>query len=59
VTRGTLYFTGHRGTNKVVFQGRVSRSKKLKTGRCTLIITFTNSAGVHPAPASLSFTIVK
>jgi streptogramin lyase len=59
VTVGRLSFTGHVGTNKVVFQGRISRSKKLKPGRYTLIITATNSAGVRSAPKSLSFTIVR
>jgi streptogramin lyase len=59
VTRGTLSFTGRGGANKVVFQGRISRSKKLKPGRYTLIIAATNSAGARSTPASLSFTIVK
>jgi len=56
---GTSFsFAGHIGTNKVVFQGRVSRSKKLKPGRNTLVITATNSAAQHSSPESLSFTIV-
>ncbi len=59
VTRATLSFTGHGATNKVVFQGRVSRSKKLTPGRYTLIITATNSAGARSAPKSLSFTIAR
>ncbi len=59
VTAGTLTFTGHTGTNKVVFQGRVSSAKKLKPGRYTLAITATNSAGARSAPKSLSFAIVK
>ena len=58
VTVGTLSFAGHSGTNKVVFQGRVSRSEKLKPGRYTLVITSTSSAGLHSIPVSLSFTIV-
>jgi len=59
VTVGTLSLAGHGATNKVSFQGRISRSKKLKPGRYTLLITATNSAGVHSASTSLSFTIVK
>ncbi len=59
VTAGGLTFTGHSGTNRVKFQGRVSSTKKLKPGRYTLVITATDSAGVHSAPRSLSFTIVK
>jgi streptogramin lyase len=59
VTVGRLSFTGHIGTNKVVFQGRISRSKKLKPGRYTLVITAANAAAQHSSPKSLAFTIVK
>jgi hypothetical protein len=59
VIMGTLSLTGHSATNKVSFQGRISRSKKLKPGRYTLLITATNSAGAHSASTSLGFTIVK
>jgi hypothetical protein len=59
VTAGRLTFTGHSGTNRVAFQGRVSRAKKLKPGHYTLVITATNSAGGRSAPRSLTFTIVR
>ena len=59
VTRGTLSFTGHGGTNKVSFQGRISASKKLPLGRYKLVIFATNAAGQRSSPKSLSFTIVK
>jgi hypothetical protein len=59
VTAGRLTFTGHDGTNKVAFQGRVSPKKKLKPGRYTLVITATDPAGARSAPKSLSFTIVQ
>jgi hypothetical protein len=59
LTQGTLSFAGHNGANKVSFQGRLSRSKKLKPGRYTLVITATNAAGQRSQPKSLSFTIVK
>ncbi len=58
-TAGRLTFTGHSGTNRVAFQGRISPVKRLKPGRYTLVITATNTAGVRSAPKSLSFTIVK
>jgi hypothetical protein len=58
VTAGTLAFIGHSGTNKVAFQGRISRSKKLKPGHYSLVITATNSAG-SSAPKALSFAIVE
>ena len=57
-TVGTLTFTGHSGTNRVAFQGRISPRKKLKPGRYTLVITATDSAGARSAPKSLSFSIV-
>jgi hypothetical protein len=57
VTRGTLRFTGHAGKNKVSFQGRLSRSQRLKPGSYTLVITATNAVG-HSSPRRLSFTIV-
>jgi hypothetical protein len=53
-----LSFTGHSGTNKVKFQGRISGAKKLKPGRYTLVIRASNSVG-YSSPRSLSFTIVK
>ena len=59
LTRATLSFTGHAGTNKVSFQGQVSRKKKLTLGSYTLVITATNGAGQHSPAKQLSFTIVK
>jgi hypothetical protein len=59
VTQGTLSFAGHAGLNKVVFQGRISPSKRLGLGAYTLGITATNSVGERSSPRSLNFTIVK
>jgi hypothetical protein len=59
VTAGTLFFTGHAGTNKVLFQGRISPTKKLALGEYTLAITATNAAGTRSNTNSLRFTIVK
>jgi streptogramin lyase len=59
VTAARLSFAGHAGINKVAFQGRISRSKKLAPGRYTLVITATNSAGQKSAPQTLTFTIVR
>ncbi len=58
VTAATLTFSGHTGTDEVRFEGHVSRSKKLKPGRYTLVITATNAAG-QSGPLQLSFTIIK
>jgi hypothetical protein len=59
VTRGTLAFTGHAGRNRVSFQGRISRSNKLKPGTYTLVITATNAGGLRAGPKQLTFTIVR
>jgi len=56
VTVATLSFSGHAGTTKVRFGGRVSSHVKLKPGRYTLVITATTS-GKRSTPHSLSFTI--
>jgi hypothetical protein len=58
VPAGSLSLTGHSGVNRVIFQGRLSRSKKLKRGRYAVTITATNSAGQKSPARSLSFTIV-
>jgi IPT/TIG domain len=59
VPRGTLSMTGHTGTNKLTFQGHLTRSKMLKTGRYSVTITATNAGALTSAPKSLSFKIVK
>jgi hypothetical protein len=56
-TTGTLSFNGHTGTNKVSFQGRLSRSRRLKTGHYTLYVTAIDSAGFPTEAQALSFTI--
>jgi hypothetical protein len=57
-TAGTLTFVGHRGTDTLAFQGRISGSKKLKTGKYTVTIAAANAAG-QSRSAPLAFTIVK
>jgi hypothetical protein len=56
VLQGTLSFAGHPGTDRLFFQGRLSRTKKLSKGRYTATITAANGTG-SSRPASLSFTI--
>jgi hypothetical protein len=58
VTRAVLAFGGHPGTNRISFQGRLSRSVKLGSGRYTLVVTATNTAGQRSRTRTLSFTIV-
>jgi DNA-binding beta-propeller fold protein YncE len=57
VTAGSLSFSAGAGAHDVRFQGRLSKRKKLKPGRYTLIITASNSAG-RRATAKLMFVIV-
>jgi uncharacterized repeat protein (TIGR01451 family) len=57
--RGTVTINGRAGLNRVRFQGRLSRSTKLKPGRYTVTITATDSAGNRSAPKTTGFTIVR
>jgi hypothetical protein len=59
VTQGKLSFVAHSGLNRVAFQGRISRSKRLPLGAYTLQITAVNSAGQRSSPRTLNFTIVR
>jgi hypothetical protein len=59
VTAGALSFAGQAGSNTVRFEGRVSRARKLRPGRYTLVITATDAAGQSSAPAELTFTVAR
>jgi len=59
VTAGAIAFTGRAGVNSLVFQGRVSSTRRLAPGRYTLVITATDAARQSSSPRDLSFTIVK
>ena len=56
-TIGKLSFTAHPGTNKVSFQGRLSRSERLKPGHYTLYMTAIDTTGLPTEAQALSFTI--
>jgi hypothetical protein len=58
VVAGTLSFAAHAGTNKVRFQGLISRRKKLSPGSYKLLVTAT-TAGQRSRTGTLSFTIVR
>jgi predicted phage tail protein len=58
VTKGTVHVDAHTGTNRIVVQGRLSRSQ-LEPGRYTLAVVATNAAGQRSRPRSLMFTILK
>ena len=57
--RGALAFNGHAGADKVKFQGRLSRTKRLKPGRYTLTMSAADTAGNRSTSKSTSFTIVR
>jgi hypothetical protein len=59
LTRGTLSFAGHAGTNKVAFDGVIQRRKRLAPGSYTLLISASNSPPARSNTAALSFTIVR
>jgi streptogramin lyase len=58
-TAGALTFRGRAGLNRVSFQGRLSRRKRLKPRAYRLTIRATNAEGQASKPARLRFTIVK
>jgi hypothetical protein len=58
VTAGTLTFSARAGTNKVRFEGLISKHKKLKPGSYTLQVTATAS-GERSTTRTLHFTIAK
>ncbi len=57
-SEGTISLTGHAGTDKVSFQGRISKHKKLGPGTYTLTITASNSSGKSRG-RSVTFTIAR
>jgi hypothetical protein len=54
---GTFSFPGREGANKVLFQGQLSRSRRLRAGRYTVLVSATNIAGAHAPAQALGFTI--
>ncbi len=55
---GALVFAGHRGRNRVIFQGRISRRKRLKPGRYRLTAT-AKRGGARSKPRRIGFRIVR
>jgi hypothetical protein len=58
LTVGSLSFLARIGVNRVLFQGSLSRAKRLAPGTYTLLITATSPAGLRSATSALTFTIV-
>ena len=59
LTAGGLALSGHIGTDKIAFDGRVTPSHKLRIGSYAVTITATNAGGESSTPQTLRFTIVK
>jgi hypothetical protein len=58
VPAGSVAVPGHAGLDKVGFQGRLSRTKKLTPGSYTATVTARDSHGAKALARSLSFTIL-
>ena len=56
--RGSLSFSAGAGLHTLFFQGRLTRTKKLKPGTYALTLTATNAAGQRATKILRSFTIV-
>jgi hypothetical protein len=54
-----LVFNRPAGSNRVGFQGRLSRSKKLVPGRYTLTITAADAAGNRSSTRTAGFTVLR
>lgn len=59
IVRGTLAFGAHAGRNRVVFQGRLSRTRRLAPGAYTLLIAARSSEGLTSNTARLGFAIAR
>jgi hypothetical protein len=57
-THATLKLTGHAGTDRIRFDGRTCRHKRLKPGRYKLGLVASNSSGAS-RPHTVRFTIAK
>jgi hypothetical protein len=57
--RVKLTFSGHAGTNKIKFQGKLSKTRKLPPGNYQVTFVSTDVFGQKSKPHTLRFTIVK
>jgi hypothetical protein len=55
---GTVTFKGHRGVNRISFQGRLSKRKRLATGSYLLGVTAALTGGPASRPSTLRFSVV-
>jgi hypothetical protein len=57
LTRGTLTLSGRQGADQLRFQGRLSKSKRLKPGTYTVSIVAADTFGQHSNTVHLTFTV--
>jgi hypothetical protein len=58
ILAGRLKLAGHAGLNRLVFQGRLSSSRRLSPGSYSLGVVATNAETVRSSSASLKFVIL-
>lgn len=56
---GTLTLSAHAGTNRIKFQGKLSKHSRLPPGNYQVALVATNTHGQKSKPQTLGFTIVK
>jgi hypothetical protein len=56
---GRVRLSGRAGSNRIRFQGHISRTKRLRPGRYTLQVTATDDGGQRSRSRTLKFTIVR
>ena len=54
---GILFASGHKGSNRIVFTGRVKGRRILAPGRYTLTVSATLAGAMASIPKRISFTI--
>jgi hypothetical protein len=59
VTVARVSLNARSGADRIVFDGHVNPTRRLRPGRYTVTITATNASGTSSKPRSLRFTIVR
>jgi sugar lactone lactonase YvrE len=55
---GTLSLSGHAGSDRIRFQGRLSRTRRLVPGAYRVTVVARGAGGLASTPAALTFTIL-
>ena len=57
--RGSFTVNAHSGKNRVRFQGRISRKRKLRPGRYRMILRARDAAGNRSAASRVRFRLLR